>query len=227
MTRSGWEEFEDLAKSFFEKECGVRLLRHMPVTLSSREAHKFDLVSESENIVVECKNHTWTKSGNYPSAKIESSQRAISLPHDSGAQRKIIAFYDDFFGGKSLVEVFVRRNRKLLTGIEVWRYLEDHFEIFANLSETGKRNSAREVVVVPDSSNKDSRLVERAVTDLKDTVSQSATTVAVPIPSLASHLKVPAQDVARLGPQICQVLRQEGVQANVDERKFSIRKDLI
>jgi hypothetical protein len=213
MVRVGWKEFEDLAKSFFEKECGVRLLQRMPVTLASGESHKFDLVSESENIVVECKNHTWTKSGNYPSAKTENSQRAIGLLRDSSAQRKIIVFYDDFSSGKSLVEVFVRRNRKLLTGIEVWRYLEGHFEIFANLPADH-----------PNISEEDSRLVEQVMIRLNEAASRCEGTASVLIPALAYGLGVSSQKLVRLGPQICQGLRENGIQAVLGDGRFSIRK---
>jgi hypothetical protein len=134
MNRLQWRDFEKRARSFFESELRVALLEQMPLPLATGETHKFDLTSSDERIVIECKSHTWTQSGNYPSAKVTDAQRSVELLHKSTADRKIIVFQDDVCPRGSLVEVFVRRNRPLLAGIEVWRLLEGKFEKFVDYS---------------------------------------------------------------------------------------------
>lgn len=137
MNRLDWREFEKCSRLFFEAELHVRLLERMPLPLSTGENHKFDLTSSDELIAIECKSHTWTRSGNYPSAKVSDAQRSIELLHKCRANRKIIVFQDDIGPAGSLVEVFVRRNRALLAGIEVWRLVESGFEKFVDYSDRG------------------------------------------------------------------------------------------
>src|ERR1700756_401594 len=139
LHRLTWREFEKNAKSFFEANLHITLLEHMPLPLSTGENHKFDLVSSDETTAIECKSYTWTKSGNYPSAKISEAKRSIDLLHKSTARRKIIVFQDDLGPQGSLVQVFVRRNRALLAGIEVWRLKDRKFEVFGNYSAQGHR----------------------------------------------------------------------------------------
>lgn len=139
MTRLPWHEFEKRSKSFFEADLGEALHEQMPVPLTTGEVHKFDLASRDETVVIECKSYTWTRpGGNYPSGKVSETQRCIGLLQKCAAARKIIVFQDDVARRGSLVEVFTRRNRQLLTGIEVWRLLDGRFEKFADYS--GKKD---------------------------------------------------------------------------------------
>ena len=138
MNRLQWRDFEKLARSFFESELRVTLLEQMPLPLGTGGSHKFDLTSSDERIVIECKSHTWTQSGNYPSAKVTDAQRSIELLHKSTADRKIIVFQDHAGPKGSLVEVFVRRNRPLLGGIEVWRLVDGKFQKFVDYSKQQK-----------------------------------------------------------------------------------------
>ena len=50
----------------------------MPIGFPAK-LHKFDLVNESATVFVECKNYTWTASGNIPSAKLAFCNEAIFL----------------------------------------------------------------------------------------------------------------------------------------------------
>jgi hypothetical protein len=138
MNRLDWREFEKRSRSFFEAELGMRLLEQMPLPLSTGENHKFDLTSSDEMIAIECKSHTWTITGNYPSAKVSDAQRSIELLRKSGAKQKIIVFQDDIGPSGSLVEVFVRRNRALLAGIQVWRLVNERFEKFVDYSSENR-----------------------------------------------------------------------------------------
>ena len=143
MHRLNWKEFEKQARNFFETELCCQLLEHMPIPLSTGERHKFDLISRDETTAIECKSYAWTKSGNYPNAKIAEAQRSVDLLRKSTAKRKIIVFHDDFFGEKSLVETFVRRNRDLLAGVQVWRLANDKFEKFADYSGLSATQAAQ------------------------------------------------------------------------------------
>lgn len=132
--RLSWKDFEREAKAFFDQHFSIRLLEHMPIPLPSGEIHKFDLASTDEAIAIECKSYTWTKSGNYPNAKIAEAQRTAELLRKCKAKRKILAFQDDLFAGKSLVEVFLRRNRLLLNDLEIWKFANGSFEKVADYS---------------------------------------------------------------------------------------------
>jgi hypothetical protein len=148
MHRLNWKEFEKQARNFFETELRCQLLEQMPILLSTGEQHKFDLTSADETIAIECKSYAWTKSGNYPNAKIAEAQRSVELLRKSVAKRKIIAFQDDFLGQTSLVEVFVRRNRALLAGTQVWRLTNDKFEKFVDYSDVGSIPAAQSARVL-------------------------------------------------------------------------------
>ncbi len=84
--------------------------------------HRFDCVSTSGNIVVECKCYTWTNSGNVPSAKLMGLNEAVFymsyLPPET---RKIIAINKSVFANKAytLAEYYCRIDGHLLKGIEV------------------------------------------------------------------------------------------------------------
>ena len=63
-------DFEALAQAFFAKQ-GIKLDRSVSVPIGidgKSKPHKFDLGSLADNIIVECKSHTWTETGNIPSA---------------------------------------------------------------------------------------------------------------------------------------------------------------
>ena len=81
------------------------------------------MVSEDGDIVVECKSYTWTKSGNFPSAKISTAVEAIFYLSRIRPKKKIFVFQDDFNNrGESLVDTFVKRYDGVLDDIEVWAY---------------------------------------------------------------------------------------------------------
>ena len=85
--------------------------------------HKFDLVSEDESIVIECKCYTWTESGNVPSAKLATLDEAIlymrSIAHPA---KKIIALSYALNGkrNQTLAEYFCERKGHILGDISVW-----------------------------------------------------------------------------------------------------------
>ena len=77
--------------------------------------HRFDVVSEDESIIIECKCYTWTNGGNVPSAKMSTLNEAVlylrSINYNA---RKILAMKKDvrLRTGESLAEYF---SLKILT----------------------------------------------------------------------------------------------------------------
>lgn len=66
-------EFEADALAYFANEEGLTLTASFSVPLgvnSLRKLHRFDLGSKEPAVLVECKSHNWTESGNMPSAKV-------------------------------------------------------------------------------------------------------------------------------------------------------------
>ncbi len=215
MERVDWQTFETQAKTFFEGFLQIRLLSRMPVKLQSCKSHEFDLVSEDNTVMIECKSYTWRPGGKYPNGKDAELKNTIAYLRESPAKRRIIAFNDDLHGRKSLVEAFVKRNRPRLDGIEVWRSTNGNFALFANFPADSNI------------SEEDSGLVERAMIHLKQIARRNESSASVSIAASALFLGIPSQKLIRLGPQICEGLRQNGVQATFDNRNFSIRKDSI
>jgi hypothetical protein len=214
MDRATWREFERIAKSFFEQELSKPLLEQIPLKLRTGEVHKFDLISDDEQIVIECKNHTWTKSGNYPSAKVIDAQRSIELLHKCPANRKIIVFHDHQGPKETLVAVFVRRNKPLLAGIEVWRYLNCSFEKYAAFPSK--------------SDDEPSAIVRTVVEDIQDSfaANPSSTCLNISVLGLSQHLNLEARDIRIQAPEVCTEMNKIGMTTTFDGTQFFIRRGI-
>ena len=125
--RLAWKNFENLVADYFEDTLGIQFEDQVSQDEADGGRHKFDIVSIDREIVIECKSHTWTKGGNYPSAKVADALVAAEHLKGHSAKRKLLVFQDDTMRGKSLVETFMRRNREKLHGIEVWVYADGNF----------------------------------------------------------------------------------------------------
>lgn len=116
-------EFEKRVSNYLQRELNMNFIEK-PLLVGESKSHKFDLVSDDNSVIVECKSYKWTQGQNTPSAKISTAVEAAFYLSRIKAQRKIIAFQDDFNNkGESLVEVFVRRYDDLLDDIEIWSYI--------------------------------------------------------------------------------------------------------
>jgi hypothetical protein len=82
--------------------------------------HQFDLVSTDLCYIGECKNYSWTISGNVPSAKMAFINEAVLhlslLPSE---KLRFIAMRRDIHpeSGESLADYYYRTNRYLLNGV--------------------------------------------------------------------------------------------------------------
>ena len=120
--------FEEKAKKYFLKQ-GIALeaTYSIPIGIgNSKKEHAFDLGSDSEKIIVECKSHKWTSGDNVPSAKLTVWSEAMYLfllaPKD---YRKIFFVLRDYSVKRqeTLAEYYVRTYGHLIpSGVEILGY---------------------------------------------------------------------------------------------------------
>ena len=82
--------------------------------------HKFDLVSTDLRYIGECKNYSWTETGNIPSAKMAFLNEAVFyLQHLKDATNKFLVLRKDNHEkhSETLAEYYYRINRHLLNGV--------------------------------------------------------------------------------------------------------------
>lgn len=123
-------EFEVLARAFFAMHEGLQLLPSFSVDLghASRKtkSHRFDLGSEDPAVLVECKSHNWTVTGNMPSAKVTVWNEAMYYFHLAPSHyRKILFVLDARHSrqGQSLAEFYVRTSGHLIPpGVSIIEY---------------------------------------------------------------------------------------------------------
>ncbi|MPM29082.1 hypothetical protein SDC9_75621 [bioreactor metagenome] len=124
-------DFELSAKEFFRTE-GINLQQNFTLRIGIEEIqkdHAFDLGSEHEKIIVECKSHKWTHpNDNVPSAKMtvwnEAMYYFLLAPIE---YRKILFVLKDYSPKRkeTLAEYFVRTNKHLIPkGVEIIEYDE-------------------------------------------------------------------------------------------------------
>ena len=90
----------------------------------TKKEHAFDLGSEAPRVIVECKSHTWTASGNVPSAKMKNWAEAMfyfyMAPRD---YRKLFVVERSTRAGQdeSLLSYFCRTQTHLIPhDVELW-----------------------------------------------------------------------------------------------------------
>lgn len=122
-------DFETRAQTALEARLGCDL--QMPLTLAIgfdgvRKNHRFDLGSHAEQIIVECKSHRWTRSGNMPSAKLTVWREALYYFYLSdNSYRKILLVLRDIrtTNNETLADYFVRLNLHVIPpGVEIWEF---------------------------------------------------------------------------------------------------------
>ena len=120
-------EFEVAAQDYFRQK-GILLQRghSVQIGVSSKKDRHFDLGSDDPPVLVECKSHTWTRSGNVPSAKMTLWNEAMYLFVLAPMRfRKVLFVLRDFNEGRSesLAEYYVRNYSHLIPGdVEIWEY---------------------------------------------------------------------------------------------------------
>ena len=118
------KDFQFRVKRIAEQKFGQLFVAEKAVRIGlPPKEHKFDLVSEDNTIIIECKCYSWTSSGNVPSAKMATLDEAIlymrSVPYYA---HKIIVMSRELRSqnGESLANYFVEKHGHLLADIAVW-----------------------------------------------------------------------------------------------------------
>lgn len=124
-------DFESIAQAFFKGQC-LLLEPSIPVEIgiNGLKIHRFDLGNKTEKVLVECKAHTWTESGNVPSAKLTVWNEAMYFFHAApNGYRKILFVQRDFNEKRqeTLGEYYIRTNSHLIPlDVEIWEYDEQN-----------------------------------------------------------------------------------------------------
>ncbi len=77
-------DFEAVAQAYFQRTEDLALQRAFPILVgagSIKKLHRFDLGSADPPVLIECKSHHWTETGNAPSAKIMAFNQAMYFFH--------------------------------------------------------------------------------------------------------------------------------------------------
>lgn len=122
-------DFETSVQDFFSRQ-GLPLTPSIavPIGISSKKSHAFDLGNAKDKILVECKAHTWTEGGNVPSAKLTVWNEAMFFFYTGPpGYRKLLVVLRDFSArrNETLGAYYVRTYPHLIPGdVEVWEYDE-------------------------------------------------------------------------------------------------------
>ncbi|NQV14579.1 hypothetical protein HQ531_03905 [bacterium] len=131
-------EFERKVFNFFDKRIkGLSIQFSIGIGHSEKKLHIFDMGSKKEKVVVKCKSHTWTESGNVPSEKLATWDQAMLYFNVSPlSYRKIFVVLKDIrpTTKESLLLYYLRLHSHLIPDdVEFWEW-------DTNLS-TGKKMS--------------------------------------------------------------------------------------
>ena len=118
------KKFEYQVKQFFADQ-GIYLERPFSIYVGisdEKKPHKFDLGSETPPILVECKAHSWTETGNSPSAKLSIWNEAMYYFVTAHLRfRKILFVQKSIYNDQSLAEHYVDRYGHLIPeDVELW-----------------------------------------------------------------------------------------------------------
>lgn len=122
--------FEELVEAYFTN-AGLAVYRDVSLEIgcnNKRKPRKWDLGSSEGKIIIECKSHTWTKTGNVPSAKLTTWDQAMYFMHLAPiSYRKIFACLRNErpYKSESLAEYYVRLKSHLVpSDVEIWEFCE-------------------------------------------------------------------------------------------------------
>jgi len=122
-------EFEIKCQNSFARK-GMILTRgfQIEIGINGKKLHEFDLGSEKDNVLVECKAHTWTEGGNVPSAKLTVWNEAMYLFYSAPKKYTKILFVKRDFSPKkqeTLGQYYVRTDAHLIPkDVQLWEYDE-------------------------------------------------------------------------------------------------------
>ena len=119
-------KFELQVQEYFRQN---KIILERPYTIdigvhNSKKTHKFDLGSQEEMIVVECKAHTWTKTGNTPSEKMSVWNEAMDYFFLApSSYSKLFFFKKSLRKGESLGQYYLKSYLHLIpANVEFWEF---------------------------------------------------------------------------------------------------------
>ena len=123
-------EFEADARDYFYRAEGLQLTPSLPIDIgvagTKPKAHCFDLSSHQPALLVECKSHNWTVTGNMPSAKVTVWNEAMYYFHLAPASYRKILFVLEVRHPRqsaTLAEYYTRINGHLIpTDVSIFEY---------------------------------------------------------------------------------------------------------
>ncbi len=124
------KDFETEAQKFFARK-GLSLQRNteVPIGISGKKVHNFDLGDPVAKVVVECKSHKWTEGDNVPSAKMIAWNEAMFLFYATPkSYRKIFFVLKDYRSkrNETLAQYYIRTNPHLIPDdVEIWEFDEE------------------------------------------------------------------------------------------------------
>ncbi|MFY9158372.1 hypothetical protein [Aquirufa ecclesiirivi] len=122
------KEFEKKSALAFENSEDIKLLRNFKIELGIKvqKHHYFDFGCSISKIIIECKNHSWTKSGNIPSAKMSIWNEAMfyfCLAPNEYRKILIVRNQKNAEKNKSLVEYYLKTYPHFIPkNVEIWEY---------------------------------------------------------------------------------------------------------
>ncbi|MBO4864198.1 MAG: hypothetical protein J5517_07520 [Eubacterium sp.] len=133
--------FQRAVKVWFENEYNHIFVLEKKIAIGKPpKDHKFDLVCDEENIVIECKRYTWTKTGNVPSAKMGFTNEAAFylsfLPHNKTKYIVMLCSYHPK-RNESLAEYYYRTYKHLIGDIHILEY-DPEKNVMREITDCGK-----------------------------------------------------------------------------------------
>jgi hypothetical protein len=125
-------EFEAEALAYFARQEGLLLTPSFSISLGVakiRKNHSFDLGSRAPDVLIECKSHNWTITGNMPSAKVTVWNEAMYYFHLAPPGFRKVLFVLEARNSRqseTLAEYYVRVNGHLVpTDVSIIEYNTD------------------------------------------------------------------------------------------------------
>lgn len=113
-------DFEAVTHKYFLEVEGINLQKCFPLEIgveAKKKPRQFDLGLEEPAILVECKSHRWTETGNMPSAKVTVWNESMFYFHIApNHYRKVLFVVRDVHARRteSLAEYYVRNYSHLI-----------------------------------------------------------------------------------------------------------------
>jgi|ERR1700694_820057 len=125
--------FQERAAEVLGNHFSVKFRLDYPISIGSpAKPHRFDLASDDNQYVGECKNYAWTETGNVPSAKMGFMNEALFyLSYLSKDTHRFIAMRMERHAKRkeSLANYYVRTYNHLLGGIKIYEIDIDSGEV--------------------------------------------------------------------------------------------------